>query len=156
MLDVGTKTGVDVRLAESPVIADTLEDFAAYLAAKKVRDRTVDTYVREVRRFSQRLGAESTIAEITSESIDQHQHKRRKLSAATLGKTLSVPTAAISSVRASAPTIRRSIWRFRSEGSDCRDRSKKSSCASSKRSLRWNRRSWMCGCVGSGYATGGS
>lgn len=84
-----TKTGIEVRLAESPAIVGTLEDFAAYLATKKVRDRTIDTYRRAVSRFAAWLGDESTIGEITAESIGRHQRERRSRSAATLGKELS-------------------------------------------------------------------
>jgi len=110
LVGVEVETDLKTRLATSPAILDTLEDFAAYLAAKKVRDRTVDTYVREVKRFGARLGAESTIAEITMESISKHQHDRRALSAATLGKTLSAVRAYCrylirARIRADDPTL---------------------------------------------------
>jgi integrase/recombinase XerD len=88
-VDLETKTGVGVRLAASPAIVGTLGDFAAYLAAKKVRDRTVDTYRRAVGRFAAYLGDESTIADITAESISRYQLGRRTRAAATIGKELS-------------------------------------------------------------------
>lgn len=97
MLERETKTGQDTRLAvsrrpelvEGPAIVGTLDDYAAYLLAKKTRDRTVDTYVRAVRRFAWWIDAESTIGEITAESIGRYQLTRRALAAATIGKDLS-------------------------------------------------------------------
>lgn len=82
-------TGTDIRLAASPAIVGTLESFAAHLAGRKLRDRTVDTYVHGVTRFARWLGAESTIASITPESIGRYQLERRALAAATLGKDIS-------------------------------------------------------------------
>jgi len=79
----------EVRLAASPAIVSTLERFAAALAAKKTRDRTIDTYTRAVQRFGAWLGDESTVGEITAESISRYQLSRRKLAAATISKDLS-------------------------------------------------------------------
>jgi integrase/recombinase XerD len=88
-VDIGTKTGIELRIESSPAIMGTLEGFAAHLAAKKSRDRTIDTYERGVRRFAQWLGEESAIGEITYESISAYQLTRRKLAASTIGKDLS-------------------------------------------------------------------
>src|SRR3954452_23883131 len=84
-----TKTAIETRLATSPAILGTLASFGAHLAGRKVRDRTVDTYVEGVRRFAAYLGDESTVAGITAESIGRYQLSRRNLAAATLGKDLS-------------------------------------------------------------------
>ena len=83
------RTGTAVRVVEAPQIAATLDSFAASMAARKVRDRTVDTYVRAVRRFGVSLGDEATIADVTAETIGQYRLARRALAAATLGKDLS-------------------------------------------------------------------
>jgi integrase/recombinase XerD len=83
------RTGTAVRVAVAPPIGATLDDFAASLAAKKTRDRTIDTYVRAVRRFGAWLGAESTIADITAETIGRRQRERRHLASATISKELS-------------------------------------------------------------------
>src|SRR3982750_2828552 len=104
------RTGTRVRVEVAPRIAATLDDFAAHLAAKKERDRTVDTYVREVRRFAAWLGEESTIAEVTTDSIARHQPERRSLAAATLGKALSAIRAYCrylirAKIRADDPTL---------------------------------------------------
>lgn len=88
-METGTKTGVDVRLASAPAIHETLEEFAAYCGGRKMRDRSVDTYRRAVARFAGWLGDESTVAEITAESIGRYQRQRAKRAAATLGKELS-------------------------------------------------------------------
>lgn len=84
-----TKTAIETRLATSPAILGTLASFGAHLAGRKVRDRTVDTYVDGVRRFAAYLGDDSTVAGITAESIGRYQLSRRNLAAATLGKDLS-------------------------------------------------------------------
>jgi integrase/recombinase XerD len=86
---VTVETRTEVRLAASPAIAGTLPSFAAYLAAKKTRDRTVDTYARAVRRFAAWLGEEAQVADISADSIGRYQLSRRKLAAATISKDLS-------------------------------------------------------------------
>lgn len=89
MVDIQTKTGVETRLAMSPAIVGTLPSFAAYLAAKKTRDQTVDTYARAVRHFAAWLGDESTVAEMNADAIGRYQLSRRMLAAATISKDLS-------------------------------------------------------------------
>jgi len=88
-LDVGTKTGVETRLAESPVITGTLESFGAALAGRKTRERTITTYCKVVRRFAEWLGPESTIADVSADSIGRYQIERAKLAPATIAKDLS-------------------------------------------------------------------
>lgn len=88
-MDTETKTGIELQLAASPAILDTLEGFAAYLAGRKLRDRTVDTYVAGVKQFAASLGNESTVVSITEATIGRYQLERRSLAAATLGKDIS-------------------------------------------------------------------
>lgn len=88
-MDVGTKTGVDTRLAESPAIVGTLDSFGAALAGRKVRPRTIETYRKVVSRFATWLGDESTIADVSADSIGHYQITRGHLAAATIAKDLS-------------------------------------------------------------------
>lgn len=94
-MDVGTKTGVEtqnlasVRLAASPVIVGTLDSYAAALGGRKTRPRTIQTYVKVLRRFAAWLGDESTIADVSADSVGRYQIERAHLSAATIGKDLS-------------------------------------------------------------------
>lgn len=82
-------TGVHTRLAASPAILGTLESFSATLAGHKTRPRTIATYRKAVRAFANHLGDESTVAEITPESIGQYQIVRGDKAAATIAKDLS-------------------------------------------------------------------
>lgn len=88
-MDAEIRVAVPTQLATSPAIASTLASFAAHLAGRKLRDRTVDTYVDGVKRFAAFLGDEATIASITALSFGRYQLARRSLAAATLGKDIS-------------------------------------------------------------------
>lgn len=79
----------ETRMAESPPIVGTLPSFAAALAGRKVRPRTIATYGKVVRAFSAWLGDEATIADITPDSIGRYQIARGHLAAATISKDLS-------------------------------------------------------------------
>lgn len=89
MVSVETKTGAETRLATSPVILGTLASFGAALAGRKVRPRTIETYHKVVVRFAAWLGDESTIAEVSADSIGRYQVARSQLKAATIAKDLS-------------------------------------------------------------------
>ena len=84
-----TKTETGVRLAASPAIAGTLPSFAAYLAGRKTRPRTIETYHKVVTAFAIWLGEKSTIADISADSIGRYQVARGHLAAATIAKDLS-------------------------------------------------------------------
>lgn len=88
-MDIGTKTGVEVRLAASPAILGTLASFGAALAGRKARPRTIVTYGKVIRRVAAWLGDESTVADITSESIGRYQIERAEKAPATIAKDLS-------------------------------------------------------------------
>jgi site-specific recombinase XerD len=88
-LDVGTKTEVGTRLSTSPAILGTLASFSAALAGRKIRPRTIETYHKVVTRFAAWLGDESTIADVSSDSIGRYQITRGQLAAATIAKDLS-------------------------------------------------------------------
>lgn len=88
-MDVGTKTGIDLRIDVSPCVADTLASFGAALAGRKVRPRTIETYSKVVTRFAAWLGDESTIADISADAIGRYQIDRGHLAAATIAKDLS-------------------------------------------------------------------
>jgi site-specific recombinase XerD len=80
---------VEVRLAESPAILGTLASFGAALAGRKIRPRTIETYAKVVTAFAGWMGDESTIADITADSIGRYQVARGHLAAATIAKDLS-------------------------------------------------------------------
>lgn len=84
-----SRTEEAVTLKTAPAIVETLESFAAALAAKKLSARSIDTYRRVLRTFASWLGDESTIAQITADSIGRYQVSRRDREAATIGKDLS-------------------------------------------------------------------
>lgn len=88
-MDYGVETGVSVRLAASPAVVGTLGSFGSALAGHKIRPRTIQTYVKVITRFAAWLGDESTIAEITLDSIGRYQVARGHLKAATIAKDLS-------------------------------------------------------------------
>lgn len=89
VLDIGTKTGVETRLATSPAITATLDSFGAYLAGRKTRPRTIATYHKVVTAFSAWLGGEATIADISADAIGRYQIARSDKAAATIAKDLS-------------------------------------------------------------------
>lgn len=84
-----TETRIDVRLATSPAIVDTLASFGAALAGRKIRPRTIETYLKVVTRFAGWVGDESTLASIDADSIGRYQVARGHLAAATIAKDLS-------------------------------------------------------------------
>lgn len=84
-----TRTEITIQLAESPAILDTLESYASHLAGRKVRPRTIETYRKVVARFAVWLGEESTIADVSADSIGRYQITRGTLAAATIAKDLS-------------------------------------------------------------------
>jgi site-specific recombinase XerD len=84
-----TEWGTETRLATSPVITGTLPSFAAALAGRKVRPRTIATYAKVVTAFTAWLGDEATIADISADSIGRYQITRGHLAAATIAKDLS-------------------------------------------------------------------
>lgn len=88
-MELETKTGVSTQLATSPAILGTLESFSASLAGRKVRPRTIATYLKVVTRFALWLGDESAIADVSADSIGRYQITRGELAAATIAKDLS-------------------------------------------------------------------
>jgi len=88
-LAVDVETREKTRLATSPAIVGTLTSFSAALAGRKIRPRTIATYHKVVTRFAAWLGDESTIADISAESIGRYQNTRGHLAAATIAKDLS-------------------------------------------------------------------
>lgn len=84
-----TKNGIDLRIEESPCVMGTLESFAAYLAGRKTRPRTIATYAKVVRVFAHWIGDESTVAAISADAIGRYQIARGHLAAATIAKDLS-------------------------------------------------------------------
>lgn len=83
------RTGTAVRVVSTPQIGATLESFAAHLAAKKTRPRTIVTYRKVVRAFAQQLGIEPTVADISADSIGRYQIARSSKAPATIAKDLS-------------------------------------------------------------------
>jgi len=77
------------RLATSPAITGTLVSFSAALAGRKIRPRTIETYLKVVTRFAGWMGDESTIADMSADSIGRYQVARSALKAATIAKDLS-------------------------------------------------------------------
>ena len=74
----------------APRIDATLDSFSAALAGqKKLRPRTIDTYVRSLKRFAASLGGESTIADVTADSIGRYQVAKAHLAPAMIAKELS-------------------------------------------------------------------
>lgn len=73
----------------APPISDTLDSFAAGLAGRKVRRRTIETYSRALLRFEVWLGNTATVASITAHSIGRYQVTKGHLAAATIAKELS-------------------------------------------------------------------
>jgi site-specific recombinase XerD len=76
-------------LVDSPALLGTLPSFGAHLAGRKIRERTIATYHKVVRRFANYLGDESTIADVTSDSIGRYQGDRAHLASATIARDLS-------------------------------------------------------------------
>lgn len=83
------RTGTAVRVEVAPHIAATLDSFAAHLAAKKTRPRTIATYQKALGAFVAQLGDEPTVADVTSDSIGRYQIARQALAPATIAKDLS-------------------------------------------------------------------
>lgn len=83
------RTGTAVRVEVAPPILATLDSYAAHLAAKKTRPRTIATYVKALKGFVAQLGDEPTVADVTSDSIGRYQIARQALAPATIAKDLS-------------------------------------------------------------------
>lgn len=83
------RTGTAVRVEVAPQIAATLEDFAAALAAKKTRPRTIVTYQKALGGFVAQLGDEPTVLDVTAAAIGRYQVARAGLAPATIAKDLS-------------------------------------------------------------------
>lgn len=67
---------------------DTLPAYEGWLAARKLSAQTIQTYLKEVKRFVAWLGDEPTIDQIAPLRIMCYQAHRRHLSAASLQKTV--------------------------------------------------------------------
>ncbi len=76
-------------LATAPAIVGTLESFMAAMAGRKFSANTIDTYRRCLVAFAAHLGAESTLDQITHQSILGYQASLRHCEAATISKALS-------------------------------------------------------------------
>lgn len=76
-------------LAESPQLLGTLDSYAAGMAARKLRARAIETYLKSLRRFRVWLGPEPTVADVTADSIGRYQVARGDKAAATIAKDLS-------------------------------------------------------------------
>jgi len=83
------RTEINVQLATTPAILDTLESYASHLAGRKCSARTIDTYRRAVRRVAVFLGDEPTVADVHAESLGRYQASRHAKAPATIGKDLS-------------------------------------------------------------------
>lgn len=81
--------GLDSTLVTSPAILGTLDSYCAYLAGRKIRPRTRDTYRRELCAFAAWLGDEATVADVTTDRIGDYQASIEHLAASTIGKKLS-------------------------------------------------------------------
>lgn len=79
----------DVRLAVAPGIVDTIESYAAHLGGRKVRERTIETYIKAVNAFARWLGEEPTIDQITAGTVGAYQLARRRCASSTIRKDLS-------------------------------------------------------------------
>lgn len=79
-----------MTLLESPQIAATLGSYEEHLASTKMRPRTIDTYLRELRYYIRFLGEEPTIAQMTQQTITRYHIRRRDLAAGTIRKGLCV------------------------------------------------------------------
>jgi site-specific recombinase XerD len=84
------KTEVAVALRASARIADTLDQWLAWLASQKLRPRAVDTYRRELCRIVAWLGTDVTVVELDAARLALYQAERAHLSASSLRKTLTV------------------------------------------------------------------
>jgi len=73
-------------VATPPTIAETLPNFAAALAGRKLSPRTIDTYRRAVRGFGAWLGPEATIGDIQPGTLLAFQSDMRKRESATIRK----------------------------------------------------------------------
>jgi integrase/recombinase XerC len=83
------RTGTAVRVEVAPQIMATLDSYAAHMAGKKTRPRTIATYQKALRGFVAQLGDEPTIADVTSTSIGLYQIARADRAPATIAKDLS-------------------------------------------------------------------
>lgn len=83
------RIGTELRIESAAGILGTLDSFGAALAGRKIRVRTIETYTKVVTRFAGWLGDESTLAEISADSIGRYQIARGALAAATIAKDLS-------------------------------------------------------------------
>lgn len=83
------RTGTAVRVEVAPQIVGTLDSFAAGLAAKKTRPRTITTYRKAMCAFAGWLGDESTVADVSADSIGRYQITRASKAPATIAKDLS-------------------------------------------------------------------
>lgn len=72
----------------APRIRDTLGCYEDDLFARKLSQRTIDTYLREIRAVSAWIDADATLADLTPQSIAAYQRSRKSFAAATLGKTV--------------------------------------------------------------------
>ncbi len=79
-----------VTLRASARIAETLDQWVAWLNSQKLRPRAVDTYRRDLRRIVAWLGEDATVAELDAARLALYQAERAHLSASTLRKTLTV------------------------------------------------------------------
>lgn len=89
MSEIEAKIRSSQQLATSPAILETLESYAAALAGKKTRPRAIETYLKSVRAFATWLSAESSVADVTANSIGRYQVVRGDKAAATIAKDLS-------------------------------------------------------------------
>lgn len=88
-MNADLRTEITIQLAESPAILGTLESYCSHLAGRKIRPRTIATYAKVSRRFAAWLGDESTVADVSADSIGRYQITRGQLAGATIAKDLS-------------------------------------------------------------------
>jgi site-specific recombinase XerD len=94
----------------SPRITSTMPGFRAYLASKKKRPRTQDSYCYHVAQFATWLGEEATLADMTDASIGLYMVERADWSAGTMRLCLSAIRrharwCIIAKLRADDPTL---------------------------------------------------
>lgn len=81
---------VDVVYTTTPSIAGTLTQYEAALKRRKLRPRTVGTYLRDLTLFVRFLGENATVADITVDAIEGYHDTRIELAGSTLSKDLTV------------------------------------------------------------------
>jgi len=97
-------------LSTAPTIISTLDDYAAAIAGRKFTQQTIESYRKALLALARWLGDESTVADITPQTVDLYQASRASRAAATIAKELTAIRSYCrwlisSSLRADDPTL---------------------------------------------------